>query len=420
MLRWLTRGAAATAAVVVGLLTLGGSGGAGAATYPGGGPTTVPAVVAPPTTTVSGTVASVAPGSFTLTGAGPYTVTVDVTSTTVFAETGAVVAPTGVTTGERVTVTPVTGGWHAHATITASRVLVVLSHVIGTVQSVGVGTFNLQLVGGLVLPVTTTPTTAVRNNGVRQPSVFAGQFVTAYGTTDPGDPSRLVAMFVVVTDPPPAPVPPTPGDPVLVTGSVASVEPGSFVLDVTGGTVVTVETPPTTTYGETGSPTAPAGVAPGEQVRVTPATAAPAPGSPLIAARVVIVLTQVTGVVESVTATSFTVELFGGLVVTVDSVGASVFAPDGSPTAHVWPGEKITAYGAADATVPSQLDARFVHIDLVSSSGCGGDHGYGDGDDHGGAAYDQAWTAWLSHNGSDGAGPSWTWSGGTGGTVPRW
>ena len=154
---------------------------------------------------MSGTVASVGPGSFTLTGAGPFLVTVDVTSTTVFAETGAAVAPAGVAAGEKVTVTPAAGGWHAHATITASKVLIVLTHVIGTVQSVGAGSFSLQLVGGLVLPVTTTPTTAVRNNGVRQPSVFAGQFVTAYGTADPGDLSRLVAMFVVVTDPPPAP-----------------------------------------------------------------------------------------------------------------------------------------------------------------------------------------------------------------------
>ena len=343
----------------------------------------------------------------------------DVTPTTVFAETGAVVAPSGVVTGEKVTVTPAAGGWHPHATITASRVLIVLTHVIGTVQSVGVGTFNLQLVGGLVLPVTTTPTTAVRNNGVRQPSVYAGQFVTAYGTADPGDLSRLVAMFVVVTDPPPPPTPPAPGTPALVTGSVASVEPDSFVLDVTGGAVVTVETPPTTTYGETGSPTAPPGVAAGEQVRVTPTVATPAPTSPLTAARVVVVLTQVTGVVESVAPTSFTVQLFGGLVVTIDSEGASVYAPDGSPTPHVSTGEKVTAYGAADASVPSQLDARFVHIDPVSSSGCGVDHGYGDYDGDGDAAYRQAWAAWSAHNGSDGAGPSWTWSG-AGGGARHW
>ena len=210
-----------------------------------------------------------------------------------------------------------------------------------------------------------------------------------------------------------------------MTGSVASVGPGSFVLDVTGGPVVTVETPPTTTYGETGSPTAPAGIAEGEQVRVTPATATPVPTSPLTAARVVIVLTQVTGVVQSVTPTSFTVELFGGLVVTVGSAGASVFAPDGSPTAHVSPGEKVTAYGAADPTVPTQLDARFVHIDQASGSGCGGDHGYGDlgyGDSAMARrrAYQQAWTAWSGHNGSDGAGPAWTWRTGTGGAARHW
>ena len=410
MLHRLTRGAVATAAVAVGVLTLGSGGGAWAATAPATGSPWTQAAQTVAGATVSGTVGAVLQSSFTLTVAGGPPVTVDVTPTTVFAETGAVTAPAGVATGEKVTVTPapgpVTGPWHAHGAITAARVLVVLTHVIGTVQSVGAGSFTIQLVGGLVLPVTTTPTTAVRNNGVRQSGVYVGQFVTAYGAADPGDPSLLVAMFVVVTDPPPAAVAVGPGTEPLVTGTVASTQPGSFVLDEDGGAVVTVETPTTTTYGETGSPTAPAGVSTGERVRVTPVGDGPVSVSPLTAARVVVVLTQVTGVVTSVAPGSFTVQLFGGLVVTVDSAGASVFDPDGGPTSHVSTGQKITAYGAADPTVPSRLDARFIHIDTASGSGCGGDYGFGDG--HG--PYDQAWTSWLGHNGSDGAGPSWNWN----------
>ena len=208
MLRSLTKGAVATAAVAVGLLTLGGNAGAWAATGAGVPPSRTSLVPAPASAGVSGTVAAVAPGSFTLSAPGARPLTVIVTPSTVFAETGAAVAPAGVTVGEQVTVTPITGPPLRVSTVTAARVLVVLTHVIGTVQSVGTGSFMLQLVGGLVLPVTTTPTTAVRNGGVRQPAVYVGQYVTAYGAADPGDPSRLIAQFVVVADPPPAPAPP--------------------------------------------------------------------------------------------------------------------------------------------------------------------------------------------------------------------
>ena len=412
MLRSLTKGAGATAAVAVGLLTLGGNTGAWAATGPGTGPSRTSVVAAPAPALVSGTVAAVLPGSFTLSVPGGRSVTVIVTPSTVFAETGAVLAPTGVAVGEQVTVTPVAGVPSRVSTVTAARVLVVLPHVVGTVQSVGAGSFTLQLVGGLVLAVTTTPTTAVRNAGVRQPAVYAGQYVTAYGAADPGDPSRLIAQFVVVADPPPVPVAPGPAV-TLVAGSVASVAAGSFVLDEAGGVVVTVETPSTTTYGETGSPTAPTQILTGQQVRVTPAAGPPPPASTLVAARVVIVLTQVTGTVQSVATTSFTLQLFGGLVVTVDTTGAQVFAADGSATAHVAPGQKVTAYGAADESVPSRLVARFVHVDPPSGSGCGG--GTGDGDDgtDGGGPWE---SPPGGHDGHDLSGPSWSGHGTSGGS----
>ena len=421
MLRSLTRGAVAAVAVAAGLLVLGGNTGAWGATTPGTATSQSPVVPAPPPT-VSGTVAAVSPGSFILTLPGATSLTVLVTPATQFAETGAVTAPSGVSVGEQVTVTPVTDRWHPSSTLTAAQVLVVLTHAIGTVQSVGVGSFTLELVGGLVLPVTTTPTTAVRNAGVRQPGVYVGQYVTAYGAADPGDPSRLIAQFVVVTDPPPAPVASGPAggdnptDVVLVLGTVASVGSGSFVLVEAGGVSVTVETSPTTTYGETGSPTAPPGVAAGQQVRVTPAAGPPSPPSTLVAARVVVVLTQVTGTVQSVAATSFALQLFGGLVVAVDTTGAQVFAADGSPTMHVAAGQKVTAFGAADASVPSRLDARFVHVDPASGSDCGGgsgDDGQG-GDDRGGD--DQGGPPWGGHDGHDGSNSPWSVHGPSGGS----
>ena len=355
MLRTLTKGAVATAAFAVGLLTPGGNAGAWAATGPGAGPSGTSVVSAPAPAGVSGTVAVVVPGSLTLSVPGGRSVSVIVTPSTVFAETGAVLAPSGVTVGEPVTVTPVTGMPPQVSTVTAA---------------------------------------------------------------DPGDRSRLVAQFVVVTDLPPVPVASGPAV-TLIAGSVASVAAGSFVLDEAGGAVVTVETvetPSTTTYGESGSPTAPTQILAGQQVRVTPAAGPPSPASTLGAARVVIVLTQVTGTVQSVAATSFTLQLLGGLVVTVDSTGAQGFTADGSATAHVAPGQMVTAYGAADGSVPSPLDARFVHVDPALGSGCGG--GSGDGDD--GTGGGDSWGPPPGgHDGHDGSGPSWSGHGTTGGLWPH-
>ena len=378
MLQWLKRGSLATAAAVASVLLLGGTVSAGAATTPDPGSSWTSSTPAGGLPAFSGTVTSVAPGSFALTVFGRWAVTVDVTPSTVFAETGAVTPPTGVSVGEQVQVTPACTGRHAFLVVTAARVLVVLTHVIGTVQSVGAASFELHLDGGLVLPVSTTATTDVRQAGVRQPGVVAGEYVTAYGSTGPSDPSLLVAQFVVISEPPP------PGT--LVSGTVASVATGSFLLDRPVGPALTVATPSTTTFGETGSPTAPAGLTAGEQVRVTPVAGPPPSPTTLTAARVVVVLTQVTGTVQSVASAIVSVQLTGGLVVTVDTSGAQVYAADGSPTSHVVVGQKITAYGAADVSTPSRLDGRFVHVD--PASGCGG---WSDDDDGGDDGSGAAW-----------------------------
>jgi len=58
----------------------------------------------------------------------------------------------GVTVGEQGTATPAPGPPLRVSTVTAARVLVELTHVTGTVQSVGTRSSTVQLVGGLVLP----------------------------------------------------------------------------------------------------------------------------------------------------------------------------------------------------------------------------------------------------------------------------
>jgi hypothetical protein len=391
------RGAGAAAAGTVVLLTLGGAGGAGAAgpSPAGSSAGAAPARCAP---SVSGTVTGVGSGSFTLTESDGTVVTVTTTATTVVAETGAAVPPTGVAVGEQVTVTTVPGTSPTATSVTATRVLVVLTHVLGTVVSVGVASFDVQLVGGLVVTVGTDPATAVRKTGVAQPGVSVGEYVTAYGAADPSDPSRLDAQFVVISSPPAAHRGSASGGHTgswgLLAGAVSGSSAGGFTLTEPDGTVVTVTTTPSTTYGETGSPTAPSGVSDGEQVRVRPVDGTPSSATSVTAGRVVVVLTQVTGVVRSVGTGTFTVQLFGGLVLTVETTGATTYAVDGAPATGVATGEKVTAYGAPDPSAPAQLVARFVDLHPQPTPGghdgrpgAGGPSGGGgtgaDGDSHG-------------------------------------
>ena len=370
---------------------------------------------------VSGTVASVGTDSFTMTESGGTTVTIDVTTTTAYAETGAVTAPTGVTVGEQVTVTPIAGTLAHAATITAAKVLVVLTHVIGTVASVGTDSFTIQLQGGLILTVNTTASTAFRENGTKQAGVTVGQYVTAYGAPTAADPAQIDAQFVVISTPPvPAAPAPGPGGTYatgqLISGTASAVDPTSFVLTESDGTVLTIDTS-TTTYGETGSPTAPTGVVSGDQVRVTPATGTLLTATTMTAARVVIVLTQVTGTVQSVSLGSFAVQLFGGLVVTVGTTSTTVYTLDGNAATGVLVGQKVTAYGAGDGAKASQLDAQFVdaHTQPSTPSNPSDD---ADDDDTTAPKVDDEHAASShegdgDHHGTDGAGDghgSWTGS----------
>jgi Domain of unknown function (DUF5666) len=370
------------AGTTVGVLTLGGAGVAWASTPVAGTyqPGSTAGYPSPPT--LSGTVTAVAATSFVLKVQGGPSVVVTVNGSTVFAETGAVVQPTGVSVGEQVTVTPTGCRGHQGFGVTAERVLVVLSHVVGTVESVGTGSFVLQLEGGLDVTVATSPATAFRMDGTRQSGVEAGQGVTAYGASDPTDPSELDAEFVVIT-PTPAPLPPPSGGGAvpLLSGTVGTTASGSFVFTEAGGTVLTVDTTPATTYGETGEVSGPVVVASGDVVRVTPTATPPSGATSVTAARVVVVLTQVTGTVESVGSHSFTLQLFGGLVLTVATSGTTVYAEGGTIITGITTGQKVTAYGAADPGDPSQLDAQFVDVDASTGPGgpCGGHGGGGNG-----------------------------------------
>jgi hypothetical protein len=206
---------------------------------------------------VSGTVASLGTGSFTLTEAGGTSVTVDVTSSTTYSETGTSTAPGGVVAGERVLVTPTSGTQSTATTVTAAHVLVELAQIGGTVETVGTGSFTVPTLGGLTLTVDTTGSTTYTENGTTETGVTAGEQVTAFGTPDTTDPSQLDAQFVDIRPAPPAsgghPWSPGPGAtwPAPTTPPTGPTAPGSAVTgkvqSVTGDDIVVVGSSGSTT-----------------------------------------------------------------------------------------------------------------------------------------------------------------------------
>ena len=392
-MRNLTRRAAViTVAAAAGVLALGGVTAAWAGPAPShGGPPTHGAVHhgKPP---ISGTVASVGSGSFRLTEQDGASVTVDVNSSTNYSETGTQTAPTGVTVGERVFVLPVSGTTSGTSTVTASRVVVTLIQVSGTVTSVGSGSFNVHLQGGLTTTVDTTGSTTYSDNGTTKTGVTTGQSVTAFGTPDATDPTQLDAQFVDIH------TAPTTGSKwnhggwpahqswTFLSGTVASVGSGSFQLTEQDGSSVTVDVNSSTKYSETGTRMAPTGVTAGERVFVLPVSGTTSKATTVTASRVVVMLIQVSGTVTSVGSGSFNVQSQGGLTTTVDTTGATTYSKNGTTESGVSDGQSVTAFGTPDATDPTQLDALFVDIHAAPTHGSGSNHRgrpVGPGSNHG-------------------------------------
>ncbi len=311
--------------------------------------------------TISGTVTSLGSGSFVLTESNGTAITVDVNSSTKYSETGTKTAPSGVAQNERVVVVPTKGTSPTATTITAARVLIELTQVSGMVQTVGGSSFTVVTQGGLVQTVDTSGTTTYTKDGTTESGVSSGEYVSAFGTPDTTNPSQLDAQFVDIYTPP---TPPTPHRYLgAVSGTVTSLGSGSFVLTESNGTTtITVDVNSSTKYSETGTKTAPSGVAQNERVVVVPTQGTSPTATTITAARVLIVLTQVSGMVQTVGGSSFTVVTQGGLVQTVDTSGTTTYTKDGTTESGVSSGEYVSAFGTPDTTDPSQLDAQFVDI----------------------------------------------------------
>jgi len=150
-------------------------------------------------------------------------------------------------------------------------------------------------------------------------------------------------------------------------GTVSSVSSGSFGLTEGNGNVVTVDVTPTTTYAESGTSTAPTGVASGDHVVVEPAhgttsTTTTVPVTTVTARRILIALSERGGTVQTVGANSFTILGARGQTQTIDTTPSTTYTEGSASETGVTTGEAVFAFGTLDAAVPSQLDALFVHI----------------------------------------------------------
>ena len=146
------------------------------------------------------------------------------------------------------------------------------------------------------------------------------------------------------------------------SGMVTSVGSGNFVLTESNASTITVDVNSSTKYSETGTHTAPSGVSTGERVVVEATEGTLPTATTITAARVLIELARVSGVVQAVGAGSFTVRTEGGLVTTVNTTTTTTYTKGGTAETGVTAGEFVSAYGSPDTTNPSQLDAQFVDI----------------------------------------------------------
>ncbi|MCU1494318.1 MAG: hypothetical protein JWO62_2082 [Acidimicrobiaceae bacterium] len=154
----------------------------------------------------TGVVATVGTGTFTLTR-GTSVITVDVTTTTTYAEKG-VTSPTlvNVTAGERVSVS---GFVTAPGVVDALAVRIFQSssdlsrHIFtGKVASVGTGTFTVTR-GSSTITVDVTPTTTYADEGVTSPTlanVTGGEKVAVYGDLSSTSTVNALAVWVLPAD----------------------------------------------------------------------------------------------------------------------------------------------------------------------------------------------------------------------------
>ena len=127
---------------------------------------------------------------------------------------------------------------------------------VGTVKSVGEGSFTVTTSGGTTVTVDVSSSTKYLDHDVTTPSlanVTVGQHVAVFGT----DTSDVVTATAVAIGAPPnggpggmpsGPGGPGGGSPPAAVGTVKSVGDGSFTVTTSGGTTVTVDASSSTKY----------------------------------------------------------------------------------------------------------------------------------------------------------------------------
>jgi len=199
---------------------------------------------------VRGTVTGVGTGSFTITTHQGTTETIDTATTTTYAETGTLVAPTGVVQGQDVVVRldP------SDATPTAVEVTVILDRVSGQVTDVTGTSITLSGVGTMTRDVLISSGTTYFDGKTTATGMTDGEFVTAFGTWDTTPLSELDALFVDIGSttvcPPRSPritpsgtVPPAGTDPSTGTWGTHTPGPAPAVTPSVGSVPVTIPQP---------------------------------------------------------------------------------------------------------------------------------------------------------------------------------
>lgn len=299
---------------------------------------------------VIGRVSAVDTTSFTVTGFGGATFTVNTSGTTAFELWGSSTASfSSVAVGDMALV----DGTDSANVVTATNVVLfapgnfVVTHqkrVFGDVTGVSATGFTMVSRHGVTVTVTTSPTTVLKEAGVTSPAVAVGDFVAVDGALSG---TAISATTVRIFTPRPAPAPVVNH----VIGGVTAISATGFTVTSRHGVSITVTTTPATVTTENGvsSPV----VAVGDFVALTGTLS----GSAMTASTVFIFnLTPVThvhsyfGSVSAVGATGFTMTDRHGATITVTTSATTVVAEHGVASPVVAVGNFVAVLGTGNGT----------------------------------------------------------------------
>jgi hypothetical protein len=291
---------------------------------------------------VRGNVSAVTSTSVTVLGSDNTSTTLTIAPTTTFFEGSTPVTAAALVVGVRVDITRLNT-----SLTTAVKINIEVATLTGIVTSVSGNVITITGGEGFTRTIDVSSATTYSEGGAAATlsSVAIGLKIKATGIVSANE-TALNALTVLITAPK------------VVKGNVSAVSSTSVTVQGPGNTTTVVTIAPTTTFFAGSSPVTQAALAVGEHVDV-----ALLPSSPTTAAKIIIEVATLTGIVSSVSGNVITITGGEGFTRTIDVSSATTYSEGGTAVtlSSVIVDARIVAHGivASDQTT---LDALTVSI----------------------------------------------------------